>query len=409
MSTEFTNMLHLFGASATGKPIDIEYCKNLSKIRDMALSQEVWDVVYAGVRERIADGTISVPPEIYAVLEQKFMSNVALNIRKIEFNLKTLNLLGENGIKCCVLKGTTIARLYAMPEVRISSDMDILIDAENEEKTVRILEGLGYECESRSKHDHHVKAYHKIGGLLEIHVALHSVATSDIILEDEVRYEEEFMLLDDGIYSLGVNDSLTYLTAHLIKHLINDATGIRQMMDLLLYMKAYESRIDWEKYNDLMKKLGYDTLINVIKGIGVRFFGMEFEGAITEGHGLEELLEDCEIGGLFGVSEKERGQFYQLYTQKRSGNSNIGHSLYRLTKSENSTFRMLFPEFKSMKVRFSYVKKCPLLLPIGWIHRIIEIILRQTGIISEKKENSSVNQRRMEMVEKLGMLKTDNK
>lgn len=407
MTQNFKNMLYLFGAAATGKPIDIKYCENLSKIRDLALSQEVWDVIYAGIRPEIESGSIKLPSEVYAVLEQKFMSNVALNIRKIEFNLKTLRLLEENGIRCCVLKGITVARLYSMPEARISSDMDVLIESQNEAEAVKILTGLGYECEERSKYDHHIKAYHKIGGLFEVHVALHSVATSDIILDDEVHYEEEFMLLEDGIYSLSVNDSLMYLSAHLIKHLINDATGIRQMMDLLLYMEAYEAQIDWEKYNDLMKRLGYDNLIRVIKGIGVRFFCMEFEDVITEGHGLEELLEDCEIGGVFGINEEERSRFYELFTRRRSGNSNLKHSMLKLTKSENSAFRMIFPKYKSMKERFGYVKKCPILLPIGWIHRIIEIILRQMGIISDKKENLTVNQRRMQMVEKLGMFKNN--
>ena len=409
MSTEFINMLHLFGAAATGKPIDIKYCENLSKIRDIALSQEVWDVVYAGIRTKLEDSSVAIPAEVYAKLEQSFISNVALNIRRIEFNLGTIRELEKNGIRCCVLKGITVARLYAMPETRISSDMDILIDTENENKAVEVLTALGYECEERSKYDHHIKAYHKIGGLFEVHVALHSVATSDIILDDEVHYEEEFMLLEDGIYSLSVNDSLTYLSAHLIKHLINDATGIRQMMDLLLYMKAYEKQIDWTRYNGLMEKLGYDNLIRVVKGIGVRFFGMEFEGAITEGHGLEELLEDCEIGGVFGINEEERSRFYELFTQRRSGNSNMKHAVLKLTKSEKSAFRMLFPKYKSMKERFIYVKKCPVLLPIGWVHRIGEIILKQMGIVSEKKENLTVNQRRMKMVEKLGMLKTENK
>ena len=407
MTREFENMLYLFGAAATGKEINTEYCNNLSKIRELAVSQEIWDVIYAGIRPQIESGSVRIPQEVYAELEQRLMTNVALNIRRIEFNLGTIRELEKSGIKCCVLKGITISRFYKMPETRISSDMDILIDKENESKAVEILTALGYECESRSKYDHHIKAHHKIGGLLEVHVALHSVATSDIILDDEVRYEEEFMLLEDDIYSLSVNDSLTYLSAHLIKHLINDATGIRQMMDLLLYMKAYENKINWEKYNSLMAKLGYDNLIRVIKGIGVRFFGMEFADAITEGHGLEELLEDCEIGGVFGVNEDERQQFYELFTQRRSGNGNLKHSMLKLTKSENGAFRMLFPKYKSMKERFSYVGKCPILLPVGWIHRIVEIILKQIGIVPEKKENSAVNQRRMEMVEKLGMLKSE--
>lgn len=407
MSTDFVNMLYLFGASATGQEIKTQYCQNLSKIRDFALSQEVWDVVYAGVREKIASGEITVPAEVYLRLEKEFMSNVALNIRRVEFNMGTLRRLEESGIRCCVLKGTTVARLYAMPEARISSDMDILIDKKYETQVVEILTELGYACENRAKHDHHMKAYHKIGGLLEVHVALHSVPTNDIILDDEIRYNEEFMLIDDAIYSLGVNDALTYLSAHLIKHLINDATGVRQMMDLLLYMKEYDLQIDWDKYNSLMKRLGYDTLINVVKGIGVTYFGMEFDGAITEGHGLEELLEDCEIGGVFGYGEKERAQFYHIFTQRRAGNSSISHSLYRLKKSENSVLRMLFPKCSDMKKRFSYVEKFPVLLPVGWLHRIAELTLKHLGVIKEKETYSEVNERRMKMVEKLGMLKTE--
>ena len=241
MTREFENMLYLFGAAATGKEINTQYCKNLSKIRELALSQEVWDVIYAGLRPEIESGSIKLPPEIYADLEQRFMMNVALNIRRVEFNLGAIRELEKSGIKSCVLKGITIARFYKMPETRISSDMDILIDKENEDKAVEILEELGYECESRSKHDHHIKAHHKTGGLLEVHVALHSVSTNDIILGDEIHYEEEFILLEDGIYSLSVNDSLMYLSAHLIKHLIHDGAGVRQMMDLLLYMKKYEN------------------------------------------------------------------------------------------------------------------------------------------------------------------------
>lgn len=405
MSKDFINMLYLFGAAATGRDIDIKYCENLSKIRDHALSQEVWDVVYAGVREKVASGEISLPSEIYQRLEKTFMSNVALNIRKIEFNLNTLRILQEKGVKCCLLKGITVARLYSMPETRISSDMDILIKSADEEQTTTVLKELGYECEDRAKNDHHMKAYHKVGGLLEVHVALYSVPTNDIILDDEVRYNEDFMLLDEGIYSLGLNDGLIYLSAHLIKHLINDATGIRQMMDLLLYMKAYESQLDWDKYNSLMKKLGYDNLINVVKGIGVRFFGMEFKGAILEGNGMEELLEDCEIGGVFGITETDRKKFYHAFVQRRAGNNNISHSFYRLTKSERSVSRMLFPSYTDMKKRFSYVDKLPVLLPVGWIHRIIELVLKQMGIIKENDKNTAINQRRMEMVEKLGMLK----
>ena len=414
MTQDFTNMLYLFGASATGKEIEIEYCKNLSKIRDLSLMQEVWDVVYSGVRPKIESGEVKIPPEIHATLEKTFLSNVALNVQKIEFNLSSLRKLEESGIKCAVLKGITISRLYAMPEARISSDMDILIDIKDEGKTVEILTELGYECENRAKNDHHMKAYHKKGGLLEVHVALHSAPTNDIILDDEIRYNEEFYRLEDGLYTLGIQDNIIYLSAHLIKHLVNDATGIRQMMDLLLYMKEYKEKIDWEKYNSLMKKLGYDTLIRVVKGIGVKYFGMEFQDAITEGHGLPELLEDCEIGGVFAKNEKERARFFSIYTKRRSGKGTLSYLVYRFFKSERSVFAMLFPPAEAIKERFSYVKKHPVLLPVGWIHRFIQIFLKTKGEEAAKTEKDRIENdviaRRIIMSEKLGMFKNgDNK
>ena len=414
MTQDFTNMLYLFGASATGKEVKIEYCKNLSKIRDLSLMQEVWDVVYSGVRPKIESGEVKIPPEIYMTLEKTFLSNVALNIQKIEFNLSSLRKLEENGVKCAILKGMTIGRLYAMPEARISSDMDILIEGKDEEKAVKILSQLGYDCEERSKFDHHMKAKHKTGGLLEVHIALHSAPTNDIILDDEIRYNEEFHRLPDGTYTLGIQDNIVYLSAHLIKHLVNDATGVRQMMDLLLYMKEYENEIDWDKYNSLMRKLGYDTLIRVIKGVGVKYFGMEFADAIVEGHGLPELLEDCEIGGVFAKNEKERARFYSIFTQRRSKKGTVSYLLYRFFKSERSIFSLLFPPVSAIRERFEYVEKHPILLPVGWAHRFIQIILKTSGkgtVKTEKdiKENDVIA-RRIKMAEKLGMFKTeDNK
>ena len=414
MTQDFTNMLYIFGAAATGREVKTEYCKNLSKIRDLSLMQEVWDAVYSGVRPKIESGEVKIPPEIYTALEKTFLSNVALNIQKTQFNLASLRTLEENGIKCAVLKGITISRLYAVPEVRVSSDMDILIEAKDEEGAVKILTDLGYDCEERSKNDHHMKATHKTGGLLEVHVALHSVPTNDIILDDEIRYNEEFYRLPDGTYTLGIQDNLVYLSAHLIKHLINDATGVRQMMDLLLYMKEYENEIDWDKYNALMKKLGYDTLIRVIKGIGVMYFGMEFDDAITEGNGLEELLEDCEIGGVFGRNEKDRARFFSIYTQRRSKKGTVSYLFYRLFKSERSVFSLLFPPVSAIKERFSYVEKYPILLPVGWVHRFVAIFLKTSGKEAPKtekdiKENDVIT-RRIRMAEKLGMFKTeDNK
>lgn len=404
MTHEFENMLYLFGCGALGKEPKTEYCENLSEIRNKALRQEVWDIVYSAIRKKIEEGDVKVPEDVFLRLENLFIANIASNIRRVEFSLSTVRKIMAEKINCCVLKGVSVASLYAMPETRISSDTDILINEKDEEKVCEILKDLGYTVEERAKHDHHRKAYHKTGGLFEVHVKLHSEGTREHILDGKVEYTEEYVLNENGIYTMGIDDGLMYLSAHLIKHLINDGTGIRQIMDLLLYMKKYENRIDWDRYDTLMKELKYDKLIATVKGIGVKYLGMEFSDAITEGDGFAALLDDMENGGIFGMGEAGRKQFFINYTKLRSGKNALEHSIYRVTKGENSAFRVIFPTLNTMGKHFSYVRKCSLLLPIAWIHRIIKLSLKQVGIIKEKEEILTITDRRMNLIKKLGMI-----
>jgi hypothetical protein len=136
----------------------------------------------------------------------------------------------------------------------------------------------------------------------------------------------------------------------------------------------------------------------------VKYLGLEFEDAITEGEGFCELLEDMECGGLFGMSDAENSQFFELYTKRRSGNNALEHSVYRITKGENNAFRMIFPSLEGMKKRFSYVKKFPVLLPVAWVHRIIKLALMQFGITKRSEGVSLINSRKMNLIEKLGMI-----
>ncbi len=405
MTNEFISMLHLFGCGATGRQAKTQYCENLSIVRKYALEQEVWDIVYIPIREKLLNGEIRIPKEILEELEMKFAVNVAANIQRVEFNLAAVRKILDEGIKCAVIKGSVVAALYAAPEARISSDTDILINEDDEKKVCDILLNLGYELEERSKYDHHRKAYHKTGGLLEVHIKLHSEATREFVLDDEIRYDDGFMETDGGIYTLSVRDGLVFLTAHLIKHFINDGIGVRQIMDLLLYMKKYDKEIDWEEYNALIKKLSYDRFIKAVKGIGVTYFDMEFDDAITEGDGIDELIDDMEKGGLFGSNEKDRKEFYFYYTKQRSKTNNLEYTIHRLTKAEKSPVKMLFPSYKGMVERYNWLKKVPLLLPFMWIYRLFKIVFNKI-IKKEKPENlSDVNKRRIKMMEKLGMVK----
>lgn len=411
MSPDFENMMYLFGCGARGKAIDIKHCVNLGNIRKIALSQGIWDVIYSALREKIKAGDIKIPEEIKAQLERNFVTNVAVNIQKTEFTQNILEKIKERGIDCCILKGTTVSRLYATPEARISSDTDIIIKPDKENQVVQILKENGYSVEERAKNDHHRKAVHPLGGLLEVHIALYSKITKEILFENKCKYDEPYQYLASGECTLGLNDNLMYLTIHLIKHLINGGVGVRQMMDLLLYMKEYENQLDWRKYNTIIKELRYSKVINVIKGIGVKYFSMEFKDADMDEEAINAILTDAETGGVFGYGEKKRASFLHEYVQRRANYGNLRNFIYRMLNGEESVLRKFFPKREILQKQFPWVKKYPFLTGIAFvcrpINRVWQNITKKQGVPIAEKQDSSVSEmieRRFDVMEKLDMI-----
>ena len=187
MTESFKNMLYLFGAGATGRDIKINGSElNTDEIRRLAIEQGVWTVVYEPL-SRAANA------EKYRM---EFLSAVSKSIQSKNFTFGILQRLNEKGLKCCIIKGAAVATLYAAPDCRISSDTDILIDPADEQKILGFLAKNGYTVEKRKKNDHHAKAYHLVGGLLEIHVRLYSVPTEKLSLDGVTLYTEQWRKIE---------------------------------------------------------------------------------------------------------------------------------------------------------------------------------------------------------------------
>ena len=306
MTQEFRDMLYLIGAEVSGKEYNPDHKLNIDGILRAAAVQGVRTLVFPQLEKRCPDECAKYTPA--------FWGEIGSGIRRNAFQLKTLSELKKKGIRVCLIKGIAAAAAYPHPEYRISSDTDILIDEKDEAAVLAFLKENGYSVEPRrSKNEHHTKARHPIGGLLEVHVQLYSIPTQKMILSGMELYGEEYKIesFDEcEVYTLGTNDALMYLTAHYLKHLVDEGGGVRQMLDLLLYMKKYESEIDFEKYNSAMQALGYEKLIDVVKAVGAMYWGMDFP---KEHRKLcEELLTDRRNTGCSGIIQAEKTGFLRF-------------------------------------------------------------------------------------------------
>lgn len=395
MTQEFRDMLYLIGAEVSGKEYNPDHKLNIDGILRAAAVQGVRTLVFPQLEKRCPDECAKYTPA--------FWGEIGSGIRRNAFQLKTLSELKKKGIRVCLIKGIAAAAAYPHPEYRISSDTDILIDEKDEAAVLAFLKENGYSVEPRrSKNEHHTKARHPIGGLLEVHVQLYSIPTQKMILSGMELYGEEYRIesFDEcEVYTLGTNDALMYLTAHYLKHLVDEGGGVRQMLDLLLYMKKYESEIDFEKYNSAMQALGYEKLIDVVKAVGAMYWGMDFP---KEHRKLcEELLTDSEEYGLFGHNSGGKNGFFTVYCERRGGK--MKNEAVQFFGGERSRMRRLFPKAQGLIERGYKHADNKLLYPFCCIHRLFDKSFEM--IFGKKKRENPQVEKRIDMMKELGMIK----
>lgn len=389
MTQNFKNLLRLLGNAVNNCNNILKDC-DIEEIRKLAFSQGVWTLVFPELKKQCDANKYS----------EEFRASILRNMVKNNYSRQAISELERAGFSCAVLKGTAISSLYPKPEYRISSDTDILINPDDENGIIALLEKIGYKVKPREKYEHHFNAYHDVGGLLEGHISLFSNNTRKFILDDiPLHTEPDMQITVDGhnIKTLGVNDGLMYLTAHYIKHFINGGGGIRQMLDLLIYTEHYKDKIDFEKYEQTLKQLRYDKLIDVIKTIGAMYWGFDYE--IKYPQLAERLLSDSEEGGIFGYKTKSRHGFYDDYCRLRK--NSISYGIAKTFKAERNLFNRLFPSKDFLLSNGYRFAKHSVLIPLAWMANLFAAASRR---LTKKNDNSKALQNRIDMIRELGML-----
>ena len=139
---------------------------------------------------------------------------------------------------------------------------------------------------------------------MEVYISLNNELFDKFAFNLEYDYtepKEKFSVGGRVFYILVINDNLLFLTGHCIRSFIG-GSSIRQMMDLLLYIKQYDDQIDFDRYNKILAVLNYDKLIQAVNFVGTKYFGINFEA--TDESYINILLSDCEIRGIFGPANK---------------------------------------------------------------------------------------------------------
>ncbi len=405
MTYEFEYLMHLLSCGVKGtapepprQPVDYD------RLIQLAQDQSVLPLIGIALSN---DHNIGFPCEKAQALVARTRSLAFTNYVKKNLIMKLLKDFEEAGIQAVLLKGYALADLYAEPNCRISSDVDIYIDIKDEKRSYKLLKEHGCKVNPRPPLSHHSKCEHSQMGHIELHVILYDEIAEKIWFDkmnDRQFIKEPFEehKTDNGTYlTLGITDNLIYITLHMIKHFVRSGTSLRQMMDIALYLKNYHTQIDTKRFWDILESLKYRKLINTVLSAMIIYCNLSPEDFIgyakADKEAISGLLADLETGGWLGKNEVEerKGSWYRYnrirYTEKRSS---FFYWCYMIRRNAIFYIHVIFPARDSLEKKYPYVKKTACFLPAAWIHRMLRGIWKlfhgkmDTGIISRKEQIS---------------------
>lgn len=211
----------------------------------------------------------------------------------------------QNGFRPILLKGLGLSLNYPIPAHRLCGDLDIfLADGKSLEGDLMIMEKLGLEVTKR-KAGHH--SHYSYNGLsVENHYELSNPYSGG---EKARRFERELQTLiasgahkpsvDSSFYLPSVNFNAVFLFWHLGSHFCFGGINLKQLCDLLMFLKQHHSGIDWPLVQRIWKQYGMVNFAYAIGSLMVKYFAMPVEmmpGMIYDETMAVRIMDDIITG-----------------------------------------------------------------------------------------------------------------
>lgn len=324
----------------------------------------------------------------------------------------------QHHINLIVFKGASLAALYPEPNMRFSSDSDLLVSSSQRSAAEDMLTQLGYTYYKEASKQY-VPVYRIRSGNRCLSIELHERLWEDytgkqVNLLASLRLDApESLLYMDAcnipITTLGYEEHLVFQIFHIAKHFSLEGLRLSYLTDIVLYVNTYFSHIDFQRFQSIMKELKYDVFCDFLFKLGVTYLGMNSLALSDEYRDLplnEHVLEDLFMAGQ---TEEDPGQAWastELIASYFTRNTAVAST------PKKQTLRTFFPAPGDLKDKFAYAKKCPLLLPLAWIHRFASALqytlyCRKHNLSSTKVLNKA-NQR-ISLMDQVGMLDKSTK
>ncbi len=256
--------------------------------------------------------------------------------------------LESMGIRHMPLKGYIVKNLYPSPDMRTMSDIDILVEPSRIDDAVKAMKAGGFELSSDG--DLHCNIDRG-----NVHFEFHRALVNESYKNLTAYFGNGFTRAkkSDGYnykYELSREDMYVFLLAHLAKHYRYGGTGIRTMLDLYVYRRAYPD-LDMNYILEETEKIGLEKFQLIAEKIADDWFGGSFDGVFDSVSGY--IIS----GGVYGKKEMS------VVNRMINSDENVNVGKFK------SIWFMIFPDYQLMSELFPILQKYKFLLPLFWVIR----------------------------------------
>ena len=323
---------------------------SLQELYSYAKLHNVEAMIYHG----LCQTNVDVSDPVWQKWENRAAMLLAQGVVQLSDRDLLFSVLTEAGIDLLPVKGCWLKELYPNMEWRQMADLDMLIPAEKAAEVKKIMLSLGYQTEEFENMPNHAGYLKPPYTEVELHTAL---LVDGRGYYDKVWEQAHPVEGIPGLYRFSPEDEYIYYLLHLSKHLEDAGTGIRSVLDSLVYREAYPDmdrdylRRELEKWDLWERTLEIETLCDCW-----------FQTGKEIPEELESLAQHILSAGAFGTVEIRSERRLEKLREKYK-NPVIRGIVYWIIRACRP--------MEEMVQCYPVLKKLPVLLPFFWIHRAV--------------------------------------
>ena len=363
-------LFSLVGHNLFGTPLEIPEDVDWKEVIKESIAQSLPLIAFKNYRELpIDEGTAD---KLHGLLRRCTASNISC----FKGHGYLHELMTKNGIPYTVIKGAASAFRYPDPLLRNMGDVDFYVKPEYVERAREIFLSEGFEFD-KSEHPFHL-GMGKESMRLEMHFAPISAPKGEIgdaFAEYWSDICERAELTRDVLAEYYLPSDFHHgfiLLTHLRSHMVQQGVGMRHVTDFAVFANSFSDEEFTEIFKERLKRVGLWKFAKAVALVAVILFGMPHKAWMGEDYEVARALaEDISVGGNFGRREKSRGlETVFILDYKSTGKASCG--FVRAFRAANSI----------VDRHWGWVKKFPLVYPIGWAYFAIRFLFKRlTGRI----------------------------